>query len=55
MARACNCVGYLTNPGGVCCQDLKPEPYQIGTCAVPIITPDDIRRIVREELERSKR
>lgn len=24
--RVCNCVGYLTNPGGVCCMDLWQQP-----------------------------
>jgi len=31
------------------------DPYRVGQATpVPTITPDDIRRIVREEIERSK-
>ena len=27
MTRVCHCVGYMTNPGGVCCRDLPQASF----------------------------
>ena len=53
MTRVCHCVGYQTNPGGVCCKDL-PHPVTITTSGTTqcSLTEKDIRRIIREELRR---
>lgn len=63
--RTCCCTGYLTNPGGVCCMDLPARQAvtapNTGTFIVrPVpkpepLTEEDIRRIIREELARSKK
>ena len=54
--RTCNCVGYMTNPGGVCCMDLPTAPVITtrGTAAPIPLDEERIRQIIREEIERSK-
>lgn len=42
MARSCCCTGYLTNPGGACCMDLRESgstTYQPWTIPVPYSPP----------------
>lgn len=50
--RGCACTGYMTNPGGVCCQDLPYVPGMVMPAAPPL-TEEQVRRIVREELDRA--
>ena len=56
MTRVCHCVGHLTNPEGKCCKDLSETPTIKGTYAFTStpLTEEDLRRIVREEIERAK-
>lgn len=60
--RSCNCVGYLTNPGGVCCMDLPRSPVVTSPTTLPVgrtwrepLTEEQVRQIIREELARAKR
>lgn len=36
--RVCNCVGYLTNPGGRCCMDLNQPSYPFTHTPTPMRT-----------------
>lgn len=58
--RTCNCTGYLTNPGGVCCMDL-PRGGTVTTSHVTItpplslpLTEERLRQIIREEIARDR-
>lgn len=59
--RTCNCVGYLTNPGGKCCMDLPRTPTVTSPNTLPVgktwrepLTEEQVRQIIREEIKRAK-
>lgn len=55
MTSVCHCVGYKTNPGGVCCKDLHRPPPNPGIVVervptMPPLTEEQTRKIIREEI-----